>query len=83
MSDCKPKPDDALTVPEVARLLGISEWSARYRINRKELPAFKVGSRGGYGDWRVERRHVDAYKRGESFNVPASSASEYEAGGDS
>jgi len=45
-----------MTVPEVAELLKLSEKTVYRLAQKRELPAFKVGT-----SWRFRRRDIDAW----------------------
>lgn len=47
-----------LTVPEVAELLRLSEKTVYRLAQKRELPAFKVGSA-----WRFVRRDIDSWAK--------------------
>lgn len=58
-----PPPDRLLTMPEVAELLGITEYQAREMGRRGELPTVRVGERrvraraSAVAEW-VKRREI-------------------------
>ena len=47
---------DILTVRELAKYLRVHPSTIGRLVNRKELPAFKVGS-----DWRFDRKEIDRW----------------------
>ena len=53
------QPLRCLTLKEAAAMLQISQRTAQRMIDRKELPAFKVG-----GQWRVNESHLTKWVKG-------------------
>ena len=49
---------DVMSVEEVAKYFKVSQKLVRDLINRKELPAAKIGRR-----WRIQRKDVDKFIR--------------------
>jgi excisionase family DNA binding protein len=54
-------PDDALTVQDVARLLGVSDDKARTWMSRGVIPSWDAGD--GRRLWRARREDVEAFLR--------------------
>jgi excisionase family DNA binding protein len=49
------------TIPQTARLLGMSEHAVRSAARRGDLPAFKLGR-----DWRILPEKVDSLRGGQA-----------------
>jgi excisionase family DNA binding protein len=54
-----------LTVKEVANYLHVSRATIYQLVNRKELPAFKVGS-----DWRFNVEQIDSWCAEREIRTP-------------
>ncbi len=50
--------DRFLTAPEIAQMLGMSEWWVYYRFS-KEVPPKKISNRSRWESWRV-RAYIEA-----------------------
>jgi excisionase family DNA binding protein len=58
MSDTQPE-DRLLTAPEVARILGLSEWALRRHLRAGRIPGVLLGA-----TWRVKQSVVTAIMDG-------------------
>lgn len=47
---------EMLTVPEAAKILGVSEWITTQLLQSGDMEGYKIR-----GSWRVKREQVDAY----------------------
>lgn len=47
---------EMLTVPDAAKILGVSEWITTQLLQDGEMEGYKIR-----GSWRVTREQVDAY----------------------
>lgn len=70
--------DEVLTVPELAKLLKISEKTAYKMVQEGDIPAFKAR-----GQWRVQRRDLDTWMNAQkaSISKPNSTKKAWRKGG--
>jgi excisionase family DNA binding protein len=59
-----------LSITEAARLLGVSDQTARLALIRGELDGFRIGR-----SWRIHPESVDRVRRGEDGDKPPAPAS--------
>ncbi len=58
---------EMLTVPDAAKILGVSEWITTQLLESGEMEGYKVRS-----SWRVKREQVDAYlEKAKNNEAPA------------